>query len=142
MGRALLVAAEVAGLKVVARLYRERLPYQTGNTGLWSLPPTPGHSSSQGRKSSAATTHWVLCLPNPLSCSLSIKKACLRAVCPHCMCSVCVCMRMLCACAMHMYVTYAGALCVFCLLCVHCVCGMWVYYTHVCAIFIGSVCVR
>lgn len=135
MGRALLVAAEVAGLKVVARLYRERLPYQTGNTGLWSLPPTPGHSSSQGRKSSAATTHWVLCLPNPLSCSLSIKRACLRAVCPHCMCSVCVCMRTLCACTMHMYVTlHRLCVCSTCCVCtVYVVCGctihMYVLYS-------------
>lgn len=45
---------------------------------------------------------------------------------------------MLCVCTMHIYAAYAWILCVFCLLCVHCVCGMWVYYAHVCAICIGS----
>lgn len=147
MGRALLVVAVAAGLKVVARLYRERLPYQTGNTGLWSLPPTPGHSSSQGRKSSAVNTHWFSSPPNPLSCSPSIKEACLGAACPRCVCTVCVFMcvcvhaRAVRLCYAHVCAMFIGFVCVCCMTYVQCIYAMCVYHAHVCHIYIGSVCV-
>lgn len=83
MGRALLVAAVAAGLKVVARLYRERLPYQTGNTGLWSLPPFLVTAVLKaGKAQQLLLLIGFSCLPNPLSCSPSIKEAYLGAVCP------------------------------------------------------------
>lgn len=137
MGRALLVAAVAAGLKVVARLYREKLPYQTGNTGLWSLPHTPGHSSSQGRKSSAATTHWVLCPPNPLSCSLSIKEACLGAVCLRCIYTVCLCcMHVLCTCMSHMHRLCVCSACCVCTVYVVCGCTMHMYVLYGCTMYV------
>lgn len=139
MGRALLLVAVAAGLKVVARLCRERLPYQTGNTGLWSLPLTPGHSSSQGRKSSAVTAHWLLLPAWPSELLSSTQKACLGAVCTRYM----LCVHSVCAVCMYYMLVNAiciGSVCVLHVVCALCVYAVCMNYAHACAICIGSVC--